>query len=67
MSTASKHVDGSVESDRPAKRVRVSGEAEDEDELEDGGTPPKAREEPQKASDLYLDTVGLVCHAYTLI
>ncbi|TBU50046.1 spindle pole body protein [Dichomitus squalens] len=58
MSTASKHADGLVQSERPAKRVRVSGEAEDEDELEDGGTPPNAQEEPQKASDLYLDTIN---------
>ena len=62
MSAAPKHAHAAESSDRPAKRVRVSEEAEDDDAAGSELTPSKSRAEPQKASDLYLDTVGLVGH-----
>ena len=59
MSSSTKHANGVEEIERPAKRVRVDAR-EDEDEEED--TLETSKQEPQKASDLYLDTV---CHEYT--
>lgn len=58
MSPAAKHANSTEASDRPIKRARVvdeDGEEESEHEI----SPSKLQGEPQKASDLYLDTV---CH-----
>ncbi|KAM5531354.1 hypothetical protein V8D89_014999 [Ganoderma adspersum] len=57
MSPAARHADRTEDSDRPTKRARVvdeDGEEESEDEI----SPSKLRGEPQKASDLYLDTIN---------
>ncbi|KAI1794009.1 spindle pole body protein [Ganoderma leucocontextum] len=57
MSSAAKHATRTQDSDRPTKRARVvdeDGKEESEDEI----SPSKVREEPQKASDLYLDTIN---------
>ncbi|PIL31514.1 hypothetical protein GSI_06216 [Ganoderma sinense ZZ0214-1] len=57
MSPAARHTDRTEDSDRPTKRARVvdeDGEEDSEDEI----LPSKVRGEPQKASDLYLDTIN---------
>lgn len=56
MSAPSKHNDALDDSERPAKKVRLEDHV-DEDVDEDEGPSSKAQVEPQKASDLYLDTV----------
>ena len=56
MSAPSKHNDALDDSERPAKKVRLEDHV-DEDVDEDEGASSKAQVEPQKASDLYLDTV----------
>ena len=55
MSSAAKHSSALNEDERPAKRVRVDGIEEDEEDV-----PVVSKlNGPQKASDLYLDTVRL--------
>lgn len=63
MSATTKHTNGTDDADRPAKKARVDPE-EDEEEL--AYVPTKAQTEPQKASDLYLDTVRTYCHDSTV-
>lgn len=60
MSPAARHADRTEDSDRPTKRARVVDDDEEE-ESEDEISPSKLRGEPQKASDLYLDTVCPPC------
>ncbi|RPD82116.1 spindle pole body protein [Lentinus tigrinus ALCF2SS1-7] len=57
MSMAAKHADGLEESERPVKKVRLQDDADEEDE-EDAPLSSRAQAEPQKASDLYLDTIN---------
>ena len=52
-SASNKHAWGTVEHERPSKRARV----DDVDEEGEEGDAPETKQEPQKASDLYLDTV----------
>ncbi|TFK94960.1 spindle pole body protein [Polyporus arcularius HHB13444] len=55
MSTVAKHANGQDGSERPAKKVRLEDDANDEEEEAPSS---RAKAEPQKASDLYLDTIN---------
>ncbi|KAI0718888.1 spindle pole body protein [Cerioporus squamosus] len=60
MATAVKHSNGLDESERPAKKVRLEDDANEQKEEEEEEEAPssRAKAEPQKASDLYLDTIN---------
>ncbi len=61
MSTVAKHANGQDGSERPAKKVRLEDDANDEEDEEEEAPSSRAKAEPQKASDLYLDTVRVTC------
>lgn len=61
MSASAKHANGTEDSDRPTKRLRV----DDDEEVEDG-TVGNHASESQKASDLYLDTVRIASSWHVL-
>ncbi|RDX51966.1 spindle pole body protein [Lentinus brumalis] len=58
MSTVAKHANGQDGSERPAKKVRLEDDANDEEDEEEEAPSSRAKAEPQKASDLYLDTIN---------
>lgn len=74
MATRSKHANPTDDSARPSKKARVEGDAVQSEHLETpaalAGEDSEEEEEesaghtePLKASDLYLDTVCIVCRA----